>query len=43
MGAIYGAKTDDIELYHKVFDLPAINDIEGQSIESTRRKSSAFE
>ena len=28
MGAIYGAKTDDIEMYHKVFDLPEINNIE---------------
>jgi L-serine dehydratase len=28
MGAIYGAKTDDVEMYHKVFDLPEIKKIE---------------
>ena len=28
MGAIYGAKTDDIEMYHKIFELPEIKDIE---------------
>ena len=28
MGAIYGAKTDDIERYHKVFELPEIKNIE---------------
>ena len=28
MGAIYGAKTDDIELYRKIFELPEIKDIE---------------
>jgi L-serine dehydratase len=28
MGAIYGAKTDDAERYHKVFDLPEIKDID---------------
>ena len=28
MGAIYGAKTDDVELYHKISELPEINNIE---------------
>lgn len=28
MGAIYGAKTDDVEMYHKVFELPEVKDIE---------------
>jgi L-serine dehydratase len=28
MGAIYGAKTDDVEMYHKVFELPEIKNIE---------------
>ena len=28
MGALYGAKTGDAELYHKVFELPEINNIE---------------
>ncbi|MFH1383313.1 MAG: serine dehydratase [Chloroflexota bacterium] len=28
MGAIYGAKTDDVEMYHKVLELPEINKIE---------------
>ena len=28
MGAIYGAKTDDIEMYHKIFELPEIKKIE---------------
>ena len=27
MGAIYGARTDDAELYHKIFELPEIRDI----------------
>ncbi len=28
MGAIYGARTDDSELYHKIFELPEIKNIE---------------
>ncbi|MCG2774444.1 MAG: hypothetical protein L6406_02085 [Desulfobacterales bacterium] len=28
MGAIYGARTDDAELYHKIFELPEIKNIE---------------
>ena len=28
MGAIYGARTDDAEMYHKIFELPEIRDIE---------------
>ncbi len=28
MGAIYGARTDDLEMYRKVFDLPEIKEIE---------------
>ncbi len=28
MGAIYGSKTDNIELYHKIFELPEIRGIE---------------
>ena len=28
MGAIYGAKTNDVEMYHRVFDLPEIRKIE---------------
>ncbi len=28
MGAIYGARTDDAELYHKIFEFPEIRDIE---------------
>ncbi|MBU0462965.1 MAG: L-serine ammonia-lyase, iron-sulfur-dependent, subunit alpha [Proteobacteria bacterium] len=28
MGAIYGAKTDDAQLYHKIFELPEIKNIE---------------
>jgi L-serine dehydratase len=28
MGAIYGARTDDAELYHKIFELPEIRNIE---------------
>ena len=28
MGAIYGARTDDVELYHKVLELPEIKNIE---------------
>jgi len=28
MGAIYGAKTDDVEMYHSVFQRPEIRDIE---------------
>jgi len=28
MGAIYGAKTDDAKLYHKIFELPEIKNIE---------------
>ncbi len=28
MGAIYGARTDDVELYHKIFELPEIKSIE---------------
>ena len=28
MAAIYGSKTDDIELYHKIFELPEIKGIE---------------
>jgi L-serine dehydratase len=28
MGAIYGAKTDDVEMYRKIFDLPEIKNIE---------------
>ncbi len=28
MGAIYGAKTDDVKLYHKIFELPEIKSIE---------------
>ncbi len=28
MGAIYGSKTDNIELYHKIFELPEISGIE---------------
>ncbi len=27
MGAIYGARTDDAQLYHKIFDLPEIRNI----------------
>ena len=28
MGAIYGARTDDAEMYHKIFELPEIKNIE---------------
>ncbi|OPX39276.1 MAG: serine dehydratase [Desulfobacteraceae bacterium 4484_190.2] len=28
MGAIYGARTDDSEMYHKIFELPEIKNIE---------------
>jgi len=28
MGAIYGAKTGDVEMYHKIFELPEIKNIE---------------
>ena len=28
MGALYGARTDDAELYHKIFELPEIKNIE---------------
>jgi len=28
MGAVYGSKTDNIELYHKIFELPEISGIE---------------
>ncbi len=28
MGAIYGAKTNDVEMYHRVFDLPEIRNIQ---------------
>ena len=28
MGAIYGARTDDADLYHKIFELPEIKNIE---------------
>ena len=28
MGAIYGAKTNDVEMYHRIFDLPEIRKIE---------------
>ncbi len=28
MGAVYGSKTNDVEMYHRIFDLPEIRKIE---------------